>query len=204
MVPVTSQPPTIPVSQQGAGITPTPAARVLLQKGQEAFRLALALKRPWPEMVDRSLLAKPESFSEATVRIRKNLSHFRINYSLIMIAVVAMSLIFHPFYLSILAIILAGWAYLYLVRTDPVVACGRTLSEREVLLIMSVISLIAIFMTNVGSILITAVMIGVAITAAHGAFRVPDDLFLDDQESTGGFLSFLGTGSAGPPVVSHV
>jgi hypothetical protein len=41
--------------------------------------------------------------------------------------------------------------------------------------------------------LISALMVGLAIVCAHGAFRVPEDLFLDDQEVTSsGFLSFLG------------
>jgi hypothetical protein len=155
-------------------------------------------------MADRSQFAKPESLSEATVRVRKNMSHFRINYSLVLIAVVALSLVMHPVYLFVLGSLLAAWVYLYLVRTDPVIAFGRTFSEREVLLGMSVFTLIVIFMTNVGSILISAFMIGVGLCAAHGAYRVPDDLFLDDQEATGGFLSFLSSGNGVPAVVSHV
>lgn len=204
MAPMASQPPIIPVTQQGAGVQASPAARVLFQKAQEAFRLALSQKRPWAEMADRSQFAKPESLSEATVRVRKNMSHFRINYSLVLIAVVALSLVMHPVYLFVLGSLLAAWVYLYLVRTDPVIAFGRTFSEREVLLGMSVFTLIVIFMTNVGSILISAFMIGVGLCAAHGAYRVPDDLFLDDQEATGGFLSFQSSGNGGLVVVSHV
>lgn len=48
-----------------------------------------------------------------------------------------------------------------------------------------------ILVTSVASLLVTAVLVGVAIVCAHGAFRVPEDLFLDEQESTG-FLSVLG------------
>lgn len=202
-----NQPAVIPVSQQGAGaggVTPTPAVWALYAKAQDAFRLALSQKRPWAELADRSQFAKPESFSDATVRLRKNLSHFRINYSLAVVAVVALSLVLHPVYLFVLAVLLCGWIYLYLVRTDALVAFGRTFSEREVLLGMSVFTMIVVFMTNVGSILISAVMIGAGFCAAHGAFRVPDDLFLDDQEVTGGFLSFLSSIPGAPPVVSHV
>lgn len=89
-------------------------------------------------------------------------------------------------------------------RTDALVAFGRTFSEREVLLGMSLFTMVVVFMTNVGSILISAVMIGAGLCAAHGAFRVPDDLFLDDQEVTGGFLSFLSSIPSAPPAVSHV
>ena len=89
-------------------------------------------------------------------------------------------------------------------RTDPVIAFGRTFSEREVLLGMSVFNLIVIFMSNMGSILIYAFMMGVGLCAAHGAYHVPNDLFLDDQEATGGFLSFQSSGNGGLVVVSHV
>ena len=68
---------------------------------------------------------------------------------------------------------------------------------------MSLFTVIMIFMTNVGSILMTAALIGAALVFAHGAYRVPDDLFLDEQETTGGFLSFLSSGNV-PQVMSHV
>jgi hypothetical protein len=202
-----SQPPVIPVSQGGpaaVGVTPQQATIwVLAGKAQDAFNLALAQKRPWAEMVDRTQMAKPESFSEAITRARKNWFYFRINYSLMMAGVVALSLVLHPGSLFFLAALMAGWTYLYLVRTEPLVAFGRTFSEREVLMGMSLFTVIMIFMTNVGSILMTAALIGAALVFAHGAYRVPDDLFLDEQETTGGFLSFLSSGNV-PQVMSHV
>lgn len=41
----------------------------------------------------------------------------------------------------------------------------------------------------------SALVVGVAIVAVHGAFRVPEDLFLDEQDSAGAsnsLLTFLG------------
>ncbi|WVZ06473.1 hypothetical protein V8G54_019819 [Vigna mungo] len=45
-------------------------------------------------------------------------------------------------------------------------------------------------------------MLGVVVVCLHGAFRVPEDLFLDEQDTsqTTGFRSFLG----GPAVVATV
>ncbi|GKC69167.1 PRA1 family protein B4 [Tanacetum coccineum] len=45
----------------------------------------------------------------------------------------------------------------------------------------------------VESVLISALMIGVVVVSAHGAFRTPEDLFLDEQDpaASTGFLSFL-------------
>lgn len=56
-----------------------------------------------------------------------------------------------------------------------------------------VCSIVVVFLTSVGSILISAVLAGVAIVCVHGAFRTPEDLFLDEQESGGatGFSPFL-------------
>jgi ABC-type multidrug transport system permease subunit len=193
----------LPVSQ-GTGVASTPAGRAFMSRGREAVRFALAQKRPWGEMVDRSSFAKPESLGDATTRIRKNMSHFRINYAIIIVGIVALSLVLHPVSLFVLGLVLAGWTYLYLVRTEPLVAFGRTFSEREILVIMGLLSIVVVLMTSVGYILMSALLVGFLITAAHGAFRVPDDLFLDDQEASGGFLSFLGSGATGVPMVSHV
>lgn len=70
---------------------------------------------------------------------------------------------------------------------------GRTFSDRETLGILVVLTIVVVFLTTVGSLLISALMVGFALVCAHGAFRVPEDLFLDEQEpGNAGFLSFLG------------
>ncbi|MQK22186.1 hypothetical protein EI013_27870, partial [Escherichia coli] len=107
----------------------------------------------------------------------------------------ALSLITHPFSLLVLIGLLASWFFLYLFRPSdqPLVLFGRTFADRETLGILVVLTVFVIFLTSVGSLLISALMVGLAIVCAHGAFRVPEDLFLDDQEPTSsGFLSFLG------------
>jgi hypothetical protein len=83
------------------------------------------------------------------------------------------------------------------------VILGRTFSERETLGILVVLTIVVIFLTSVGSLLISALMVGFALVCAHGAFRVPDDLFLDDQEpASAGFLSFLGGGASSAAVAA--
>lgn len=50
--------------------------------------------------------------------------------------------------------------------------------------------------------MVSSLLVGIAILCVHGGFRVPEDLFLDDQEPVnGGFLSFLG-GAASSAVVA--
>ena len=103
----------------GAGVlTATPAARAFFGRLSEGARNALAQRRPWLELVDRNSLAKPESLSEATTRIRKNWTYFRINYMILLSGVLAFSLVSHPVSLFLLAVLLGGWIFLYLFRTE--------------------------------------------------------------------------------------
>jgi hypothetical protein len=205
---------TIPVTGVASPVPPS-AARQLFSRGQEIVGAALMNKRPWSEMVDRSTFAKPESLKDAMSRLHKNLNYFRINYGILMLVVVALSLLVNPSSIFFIALVLAGWTYLFLVRKEPLIVFGRTFSEREVVLSMIGISIPLIVFSGIANVLLSAGLIGLFLVAAHGAFKVPDDLFLldDDQEaaasSGGSFFPafFLGsTGAAGsfPVAMSRV
>jgi len=57
---------------------------------------------------------------------------------------------------------------------------------------MSAVSVIVIFfLSSVGSVLFMGLGLGIAGVAAHGAMRVPDDLFLDDNAENEGFFAFM-------------
>ncbi|XP_024012839.1 PRA1 family protein B1 [Eutrema salsugineum] len=197
-----ASPPTLPVSnQQAVQSQPpinTPAFRTFFSRLSTSIRDGLSQRRPWTELVDRSSMARPESLTDALSRIRKNLAYFKVNYVAIVSLVLAFSLFSHPLSLLVLVGLLGGWMFLYLFRPSdqPLVVFGRTFSDRETLLALVLSTIVVVFMTSVGSLLTSALMIGVAIVCLHGAFVVPDDLFMDDQEpANAGLLSFLG-GSA--------
>ncbi|KAJ8647658.1 hypothetical protein MRB53_000681 [Persea americana] len=188
-----------------ATITTTPAFRAFISRLSDSVRHSLSLRRPWLELLDRSSLSRPDSLSDAAARIRKNASYFRVNYLLLLASVLALSLLSHPFSLLLLLLLLSAWLFLYLFRPSepPLVLFGRTFSDRETLASLVVLTVVVVFLTSVGSLIISALMVGLAIVAAHGAFRMPEDLFLDDQEpASTGLLSFLG--GAAPAVVSRV
>ncbi|EXB25848.1 hypothetical protein L484_012274 [Morus notabilis] len=214
-----ASPPTLPVSssQPAAGATSqppiaTPAFRAFLSRLSASLRNGFSQRRPWLELLDRSSMARPESLSEAYSRIRKNFSYFRVNYATLVAVVLALSLLSHPFSLVVLLSLFAAWAFLYLFKPSdqPLVILGRTFSDTETLVGLIVVTVIVVFVSSVGSLLISALMVGFALVCAHGAFRVPEDLFLDDQEPTNvGFLSFLGgaasaASAAAPSIASLV
>ncbi|XWS60011.1 hypothetical protein CRYUN_Cryun08bG0171700 [Craigia yunnanensis] len=197
-----SAPPILPISTaQSAESQPpvaNPAFRAFISHLNDSLRNGLSQRRPWAELVDSSAFSKPKSFSEATLRVRKNYSYFRVNYLSVIGLILAFSLLSHPFSLLLLLGLLCSWVFLYLFRPadHPLVIFGRTFSDRETLGILIIFSVFVVFLTTVGSLLISALMVGFGLVCAHSAFRVPEDLFLDEQEPAAtGLLSFLG-GSA--------
>ncbi|OMO82933.1 Prenylated rab acceptor PRA1 [Corchorus capsularis] len=206
----------LPVSDSNAESRPstlTPNLRAILTRISGSARQALSRCRPWTELIDRSAFAKPVSFADATSRVRKNFSYFRANYLTVLAGVLAISLISHPFSLIILLLLISAWLFLYALRPSdqPVVIWGRTYSDMETLAILVILTVVVIFFSSVGSLLISGTMMGVAIVCAHGAFRMPEDLFLDEQEQLGsGLFSFVdraassAVAAAAPAIASRV
>lgn len=208
-----ASPPTLPISNPQLESQPpiaTPAFRAFLSNLNANIRNGLAQRRPWLELADRSSFSRPDSLSDAASRIRKNFSYFRVNYVALIALSLALSLLTNPLSLLVLLALLAAWIFLYLFRPadQPLVIGGRTFSDRETLGVLVVSTIVVVFLTSVGSLLISSLLVGLAVVCTHGAFRVPEDLFLDDQEqATTGFLSFLGgaassAAAAAAPVVA--
>lgn len=207
--------PTLPISGAPPESQPpiaTPAFRAFLSRLNATVRHGLSQRRPWTELIDRSSFSRPDSLSEAVSRIRKNFSYFRVNYVSLIALSLAFSLLAHPFSLLVLLALLASWMFLYLFRPSdqPLVVGGRTFTDREILGILVVSTVVVVFLTSVGSLLISAMLVGLLVVCTHGAFRVPEDLFLDEQDPANtGLLSFLGgaassAAAAAAPIVARV
>ncbi|VVB13550.1 unnamed protein product [Arabis nemorensis] len=168
--------------------------RLLVSRVLASIRHALADARPWTELVDRSAFSRPPSLSEATSRVRKNFSYFRANYITLVAILLAASLISHPFTLFLLASLAASWLFLYVFRPadQPLVIGGRTFSDLETLGMLCIATVVVMFMTSVGSLLMSTLALGTMAVAIHGAFRAPEDLFLEEQEAIGsGLFAFF-------------
>lgn len=209
-----ASPATLPISNPQSESQPpvaTPAFRAFLSRLNATVRNVLSQRRPWSELADRSSFSRPDSLSHAASRIRKNFSYFRVNYASLIALSLAVSLLTHPFSLIVLLSLLAAWLFLYLFRPSdqPLVVAGRTFTDREILGILVVCTVVVIFLTTVGSLLISALLMGLLVVCTHGAFRMPEDFLFDDhQPSNSGFLSLLGgaassaAAAAGPAVVA--
>lgn len=221
----TSPPPILPIStpaSSSASASASPSQlSSLLSRLSSSLRRSLALARPWPELLDPSAFSpRPDSLPSAIHRLRRNLSYFRLNYSLLVLFTLSLSLLSHPFSLLLLLSLLSAWSFLYLFRpadAPPLLLLGRQFSSREILLVLSGFSFFLLFFTSLASLIIQSLLIGLAIVCVHGAFRVPEDLFLDEQDATagsaaggaasaGGLLSFLGAAAASATAspASHV
>lgn len=167
-------------------------AQLAITKLTDTAKHVLNQRRPWSEITDKTAYSKPANVTEATSRIRKNLTYFKVNYLLFVLGAVVTCLLTHPLSLFLLGGLGSSWVYLFAIRSEPLVIQGRTTSEREKLLGMSAISLILIFfLSSVGSVLFMGLGLGAAGVAAHGALRQPDDLFLEDAADNESFFAFL-------------
>ncbi|XP_040370606.1 PRA1 family protein B4-like [Rosa chinensis] len=119
----------------------TLAFRAFINHITDTVRNGLFQRLPWAELAYRSTFAKPESFSDATLRVR-------VNYLAVVALIVTVSLFTHPFSLGLLA----AWLFLYLFRPSdqPLVIFGRTFSDTQTLMGLVGLSVFVVFLTSVG------------------------------------------------------
>ncbi|QCE06280.1 PRA1 family protein D-like [Vigna unguiculata] len=150
-------------------------------------------RRPWEEFVALSSFTLPYSLGEATLRLRRNLGHFRVNYAMIALFVLFLSLLWQPISLIVFIAVFIAWFFLYFFRDGPVVVLHRTLDDRLVLATLAALTVAALVLTGVWLNVVSAVLVAAAVVALHAAFRNTDDLYMDELEvSDGGLVSVVG------------
>ncbi|KAL7247229.1 hypothetical protein ACSBR2_002197 [Camellia fascicularis] len=75
----------------------TPALRAFIARLSDSLRRALAHRRPWSELADRSAFCRPDTISDAASRVCNNFSYFHVNYLTLLAIILALSLLSHPF-----------------------------------------------------------------------------------------------------------
>ncbi|ERN16360.1 PRA1 family protein F2 [Amborella trichopoda] len=178
---------TIPVSS-----SPSPALD-LFSKAKEKGISIYAKRRPWRELTHLDSFSFPPSFREAVARVRANTDYFRVNYALIVLVVVFLSLLWHPVSLIVFLVMMAIWLFLYFLRDDPLIFFGRTLGDRLVLLLLSVVTLVALLLTHATKNILVSLTIGIVLVLVHSAIRSIENHYEDDKES--GLLPAESSGS---------
>lgn len=157
-------------------------------------------RKPMSEILDRTAYSKPASFSDATSRMQKNLNYFKINYMIATMGILSAFILYHPSSLLILSAISAAWAYVFMIRQEPLKIGEREVSSREKMLGMTGLSaLIIFFLSSAGTYIFSGMGVALLGIGAHSAARVPDDLFIDDASESNGFFSFMMPPRPGQP-----
>ncbi|KAL3824437.1 hypothetical protein ACJIZ3_020466 [Penstemon smallii] len=180
---------TIPTS------TSPPVNLDYISRAKERVQAGLGTRRPWRQMFDRHCFSFPKGFHDAVARVKTNVAYFRMNYALVVLLILFLSLLWHPISLLVFIAMMAVWLFLYFFRDEPLVVFRRTISDRTVVIVLSVLTIFVLLLTHATINIVVAVLTGVVVVVIHAAVRKTDDLLVD-EESDGGFLRPSGGSSS--------
>ncbi|XWS16237.1 hypothetical protein CRYUN_Cryun34aG0067900 [Craigia yunnanensis] len=170
---------TIPTSS-----VPGPSANLeYLSRAKERIKEGLGARRPWKHMFNIRSINIPGNLSEAISRVRTNVAYFRMNYAIIMLLILFLSLLWHPISLIVFIVMMAAWFFLYFLRDEPLVVFNRTIDDRVVLIVLGVLTIVFLLLTRATLNILVSLLIGAVVVLVHASFRRTDDLY--DEESAG-------------------
>ena len=156
-----------------------------ISRAKQRIKAGLGERRPWRVMFNFRSFGLPSSFSDALSRIRMNIAFFRMNYAIVMLLILFLSLLWHPISLIVFVILMAVWLFVYFLRDEPLVVFGHLIDDRVVLIVMAVLTIVLLLLTHVTWNIVGSLLIGLALVVLHAAFRKTDDLFVDEEETSG-------------------
>ncbi|KAH7517306.1 PRA1 family protein F3 [Ziziphus jujuba] len=120
----------------------------------------------------------PSTFGEATTRVKHNLYYFRISYSIAILYILLISLLWHPLSMVIFAVFFLGWLAIgYLCNVDPIELINCTIDCHGFLAVLWVLILFALISTGFWLNVLVSILIGSALVGIHSLFRRTEDLY---------------------------
>ncbi|KAI3455544.1 hypothetical protein Pfo_012207 [Paulownia fortunei] len=179
---------TIPTSSSPSG---KPVNLEYISRAKERLKAGLGTRRPWREMFELHCLNLPKSFHEAVARVKMNFAYFRMNYTIVILLILFLSLLWHPISLIVFIAMMVVWLFLYFLRDEPLVIFGRLITDRVILIVLAVVTIFVLMFTHATTNILVSLLVGVVVVLIHSAVRKTDDLFAD-EEAAGGLLRSSG------------
>ncbi|GMI65207.1 PRENYLATED RAB ACCEPTOR 1.F2 [Hibiscus trionum] len=150
-------------------------------------------RRPWSELFSLSTFSLPISAGDAKARIKLNVSYFRVNYVIIALTILFLTLLWHPTSMIVFLITFIFWWFLYLFNDNPVVIFNKQVGDTVVLGALSFATVLLLVLTHVGVNVLVGLIIAVAVIGVHAAFRGTEDVGFHGEEEENGLLSVVGS-----------
>ncbi|KZV31822.1 hypothetical protein F511_25935 [Dorcoceras hygrometricum] len=168
----------------------TPARLEYVSRAKERIKAGLSARRAWREMFEFHSFNLPSSFSGAVERVKTNAAYFTTNYVIVILLIIFLSLLWHPISLIVFIAVMAAWLVLYFLRDEPLVICGRRITDRVTLAVLSVLTVVVLLLTDAVANILVALAVGVVVVVIHAPVMKTDDLVFD--EAAGGLLRSSG------------
>ncbi|KAK7255566.1 hypothetical protein RIF29_28979 [Crotalaria pallida] len=153
-----------------------------ITRARHTIKAGLGTRRPWKLMLNLRSFKLPSGIPNAFSRLRFNAAYFRMNYAIIVLLILFLSLLWHPISLIVFILVMAAWLSLYFLRDQPLVLVGHVVDDRVVLVVMAVLTVSVLLLTRATVNILVAVAVGAVVVVVHAAFRTTEDLYLDEEE----------------------
>ncbi|KAL5572494.1 hypothetical protein UlMin_022091 [Ulmus minor] len=164
---------------------PSQDKRQFVSLAKERIEASLGTRQPWNDMINLPNLSLPSNLAEAIQRIKSNSTIFRTNYAIIVTIILFLNLLWHPVSLIFFIVTVIGWLFLYFLRDEPLVVLGRRVGDGVVTGGLVAVSVVGVFVSDVGENLVVGLCAGIVVVMVHGALREADNLLFVDEQVVG-------------------